>query len=157
MATKSVKEKNSGFAKVGDVSRRAILGDQYVDGMLKEKNSFDHEWQEYLNNQLWGRTWARGILSHQQLSLINLSMLAGLGRMEEFELHFRIALTRTKVPLIQVREILLHIGMYCGIPIGRDAFAIARRVLKEEGIDVSQLDDISAKNSAKKLSGKKKK
>ena len=157
MATKSIQAKNSGFAKVGDVSRRAIIGDQYVDGMLKEKNSFDHEWQEYLNNQLWGRTWARGILSHQQLSLINLSMLAGLGRMEEFELHFRIALTRTKVPLIQVREILLHIGMYCGIPIGRDAFAIARRVLKEEGIDVSQLDDISAKNSAKKLSGKKKK
>ena len=157
MATKSVKVKNSGFAKVGDVSRRAIIGDQYVDGMLKEKNAFDHEWQEYLNNQLWGRTWARGILSHQQLSLINLSMLAGLGRMEEFELHFRIAITRTKVPLIQLREILLHIGMYCGIPIGRDAFAIARRVLKEEGIDVSHLDDVSAKNSAKKLSGKKKK
>jgi len=157
MATKSVMTKNIGFTKVGDISRRAIIGDQYVDSMLKEKNAFDHEWQEYLNNQLWGRTWARGILSHQQLSLINLSMLAGLGRMEEFELHFRIALTRTKVPLIQLREILLHIGMYCGIPIGRDAFAIARRVLKEEGIDVSHLDDVSAKKSAKKLSGKKKK
>ena len=157
MATKSVMTKNIGFTKVGDISRRAIIGDQYVDGMLKEKNAFDHEWQEYLNNQLWGRTWARGILGHQQLSLINLSMLAGLGRMEEFELHFRIALTRTKVPLIQLREILLHIGMYCGIPIGRDAFAIARRVLKEEGIDVSHLDDVSAKKSAKKLSGKKKK
>ncbi len=153
MATKMAKEKNSGFTKVGDISRRAIIGDQYVDGMLKEKNPFDHEWQEYLNNQLWGRTWARGILSHQQLSLVNLSMLAGLGRMEEFELHFRIALTRTKVPLIQLREILLHIGMYCGVPIGRDAFAIARRVLKEERIDVSQLDDIPVKKS----SGKNKK
>ncbi len=150
MATKIAKEKNSGFTKVGDVSRRAIIGDQYVDGMLKEKNPFDHEWQEYLNNQLWGRTWARGILSHQQLSLVNLSMLAGLGRMEEFELHFRIALTRTKVPLIQLREILLHIGMYCGVPIGRDAFAIARRVLKEERVDVSQLDDISVEKSPSK-------
>jgi len=147
VATKRAKEKNSGFTKVGDISRRAIIGDQYVDGMLKEKSPFDHEWQEYLNNQLWGRTWARGILSHQQLSLVNLSMLAGLGRMEEFELHFRIALTRTKVPLIQLREILLHIGMYCGVPIGRDAFAIARRVLKEERIDVSQLDDIPVKKS----------
>ncbi len=150
MAIKIAKEKNSGFTKVGDVSRRAIIGDQYVDGMLKEKNPFDHEWQEYLNNQLWGRTWARGILSHQQLSLVNLSMLAGLGRMEEFELHFRIALTRTKVPLIQLREILLHIGMYCGVPIGRDAFAIARRVLKEERVDVSQLDDISVEKSPSK-------
>jgi 4-carboxymuconolactone decarboxylase len=150
MRTKIAKKSNAGFTTVGDVSRRAIIGDHYVDGMLKEKNAFDHEWQEYLNNQLWGRTWARGILSHQQLSLINLSMLAGLGRMEEFELHFRIALTRTKVPLIQLREILLHIGMYCGVPIGRDAFAIARRVLKEEGIDVSRLDEVPAKKTAKK-------
>ena len=150
MRTKIAKKSNAGFTTVGDVSRRAIIGDHYVDGMLKEKNAFDHEWQEYLNNQLWGRTWARGILSHQQLSLINLSMLAGLGRMEEFELHFRIALTRTKVPLIQLREILLHIGMYCGVPIGRDAFAIARRVLKEEGIDVSRLDEMPAKKTSKK-------
>jgi alkylhydroperoxidase/carboxymuconolactone decarboxylase family protein YurZ len=150
MATKSIQKKNDGFAKVGDVSRRAIIGDQYVDGMLKEKNPFDHEWQEYLNNQLWGRTWARGILSHQQLSLINLSMLAGLGRMEEFALHFRIALTRTKVPLIELREILLHIGMYCGVPIGRDAFAIARRVLKEEGVDVSRLDEAPTKRTSSK-------
>lgn len=153
MAKKIDQTLAAGFAKAGDVSRRAIIGDQYVDGMLKAKNAFDHEWQEYLNNQLWGRTWARGILSHQQLSLVNLSMLAGLGRMEEFELHFRIALTRTKVPLIQLREILLHIGMYCGVPIGRDAFAIARRVLNEEGVDVSQLDAAVEK----KLSSKKKK
>ena len=152
MATKTSKKNVSGFEKVGDASRRTIVGDQYVDAMLKEKNAFDHEWQTYLNNQLWARTWARGVLSHQQLSLVNLSMLAGLGRMEEFELHFRIAVTRTKVPLIQLREILLHIGMYCGIPIGRDAFAIARRVLKEERIDVSQLDEVSTK----KVSNKKK-
>ena len=150
MATKIDQKQDAGFTEAGDVSRRAIIGDQYVDGMLKAKNAFDHEWQEYLNNQLWGRTWARGILSHQQLSLVNLSMLAGLGRMEEFELHFRIALTRTKVPLIQLREILLHIGMYCGVPIGRDAFAIARRVLKEEGVDVSQLETIPAKKSSSK-------
>ena len=150
MATKIDRAQAAGFAKAGDVSRRAIIGDQYVDGMLKAKNAFDHEWQEYLNNQLWGRTWARGILSHQQLSLVNLSMLAGLGRMEEFELHFRIALTRTKVPLIQLREILLHIGMYCGVPIGRDAFAIARRVLKEEGVDVSQLETAAKKKSSSK-------
>jgi 4-carboxymuconolactone decarboxylase len=150
MAKKIDQAQATGFAKAGDVSRRAIIGDQYVDGMLKAKNAFDHEWQEYLNNQLWGRTWARGILSHQQLSLVNLAMLAGLGRMEEFELHFRIALTRTKVPLIELREILLHIGMYCGVPIGRDAFAIARRVLQEEGVDVSQLEAVPAKKSSSK-------
>ncbi|MCC7225581.1 MAG: carboxymuconolactone decarboxylase family protein [Burkholderiaceae bacterium] len=130
-----------GFTVTGDQSRRAIIGDAYVDGMLGKINAFDHEWQHYLNDQLWGRTWARGILQHQQLSLINLAMLAGMGRMEEFELHFRIALLRTKVPLIQLREVLLHIGLYCGVPIGRDCFAIARHVLEEENIDLSVLDE----------------
>ncbi|MDR2839472.1 MAG: carboxymuconolactone decarboxylase family protein [Azonexus sp.] len=108
--------------------------------MLGQMDAFDREWNTYCTNQLWGRTWRRGILEHKQLSLLTMGMLAGLGRMEEFELHFRIALKRTGVPLIQLREVLLHIGMYCGIPIARDAFVIARRVLKEEGVDVSQLD-----------------
>lgn len=134
-----------GFSLIGDKTRRAIIGDEYVDPMLAAKNAFDHEWQQYVNDQLWARTWARGIISHQQLSLVNLAMLAGLGRMEEFELHFRIALKRTRVPLIQLREILLHIGLYCGVPIGRDCFAIARKVLKEENVDVSILDKEDAK------------
>lgn len=120
--------------------RRALLGDQVVEDMLKAETAFDHEYQLFVTNQLFARTWRRGILEHRQLSLINLGMLAGLGRMDEFELHFRVALTRTKVSLIQLREVLLHIGMYCGIPIARDAFAIARRILREEGTDLSVLD-----------------
>ena len=129
-----------GFSQIGDASRRRIIGDEYVDPMLASLNEFDREWQCYVNNELWGRTWSRGIIADQQFSLINLAMLAGLGRMEEFELHFRIALNRTKVPLVQLREILLHISMYCGVPIGRDCFAIARKVLKEENVDLSSLD-----------------
>ncbi len=140
MNTKLPTDSNTPFSPEGEASRRAIVGDEYVDQMLAQKNAFDQEWQAYLTNQLWGRTWARGILEHRQLSLINLGMLAGAGRMDEFEMHFRIALTRTKVPLIQLREVLLHIGMYCGVPIARDAFAIARRVLRELGTDLSVLD-----------------
>ncbi len=131
---------HKGFSETGDKARRTIIGDEYVDPMLSSLTVFDEEWQRFVNNELWGRTWARGILEHRQLSLVNLAMLAGLGRMEEFELHFRIALNRTKVPLIQLREILMHITLYCGVPIGRDCFAIARRVLKEENVDLSVLD-----------------
>lgn len=125
----------------GVAVRRHLLGDEYFENSIKNQTAFDSEWQAFVTNQVFGRTWARGILEHQQLSLINLAMLAGLGRLEEFELHFRIALNRTKVPLIQLREILLHITMYCGVPIGRDCFAIARRVLKEENIDLSVLEE----------------
>ncbi|WP_459617028.1 carboxymuconolactone decarboxylase family protein [Bordetella sp. 2513F-2] len=131
--------KPADFSVLGDQTRRTIIGDEYVDPMLDSLTPFDYEWQRFVNNQLWGRTWARGILEHRQLSLVNLGMLAGMGRMEEFELHFRIALNRTKVPLVQLREILFHITMYCGVPIGRDCFAIARRVLKEENVDLSTL------------------
>jgi len=134
-----------GFSEVGDASRRRIIGDEYVDPMLASLNAFDREWQCYVNNELWGRTWSRGILQDQQLSLINLAMLAGLGRMEEFELHLRIALNHTKVPLIQLREVMLHIAMYCGVPIGRDCFAIARKVFQEEQVDVSVLDEAEAR------------
>lgn len=130
----------SGFWPEGEASRRKIVGDKYVDEMLAAKNAFDEEWQMYCTNQLWGRTWRRGILQHQQLSLLTMGMLAGLGRMEEFEMHFRIALKHTGVPLIQLREVLLHIGMYCGIPIARDCFVIARRILKEENVDLSELE-----------------
>ena len=125
----------------GVAVRKHLLGDEYFESSIKNQTAFDAEWQAFVTNQVFGRTWARGILEHQQLSLINLGMLAGLGRLEEFELHFRVALNRTKVPLIQLREILLHITMYCGVPIGRDCFAIARRVLKEENIDLSVLDE----------------
>lgn len=140
MDLKAPTTSKSGFSPEGEASRRAITGDEYVDAMLAAKSPFDAEWQMYCTNQLWARTWRRGVLDHRQLSLLTMGMLAGLGRMEEFEMHFRIALKRTGVPLVQLREVLLHIGMYCGIPIARDCFVIARRILKEEKVDLSVLD-----------------
>jgi len=131
---------NTGFWPEGEKTRRVIVGDAYVDNMLGQMDAFDREWNTYCTNQLWGRTWQRGILEHKQLSLLTMGMLAGQGRMEELEMHLRIALKHIGVPLVQLREVLLHIGMYCGIPIARDAFAIARRILKEEDVDLSQLD-----------------
>lgn len=128
------------FSEIGEITRRKIVGDDYVDHMIATRDSFDAEWQEYLTNQLWGRTWARGIIDHPTLSLINMAMLAGRNCLDEFEIHLRTALTVTHVPLVQIRELLLHIAMYCGAPIGRNVFLIARRVLTEYGIDTSDID-----------------
>lgn len=131
----------AGFDPRGEAVRRHLLGDETFERAVEAMTPFDREYQLFVTNQIFGRTWARGILSEQQLSLLNLGMLAGKGCMHEFEMHFRVALKVTKVPLIQLREVLLHIGMYCGIPIARDCFVIARRVLKEEGVDPSFLDE----------------
>ena len=128
------------FSKLGEETRRRIVGDAFVDRMLAGRDSFDAEWQLYVTNQLWGRTWARGIIDQRTLSMINMAMLAGRNCMDEFEIHLRTALTVTKVPLVQIRELLLHIAVYCGAPIGHKAFGIARRVLTEYGIDTTDID-----------------
>jgi alkylhydroperoxidase/carboxymuconolactone decarboxylase family protein YurZ len=127
------------LSPLGDATRRKILGDEHVDSLMDKASEFDYAWHQYVTNINWGGTWSRGILPQQQLSLINLAMLAGAGQMTEFERHFRIALKTTRVPLEQLRELLLHIGQYCGIPTGAEIFLIARRVMEQEGIDRNQL------------------
>jgi 4-carboxymuconolactone decarboxylase len=130
------------MSSVGTETRRKILGDDWVDTNRQNVTEFDRAWQMYVTNINWAGTWSRNIIPQQQLSLINLAMLAASGQMHEFEHHFRNALLRTKVPLEQLRELLLHIAQYCGIPTGTDMFRIARRVLAEEGIDVSSIQPL---------------
>ncbi len=142
--TKETKTSALGFDPSGEATRRRLLGDETFDKALAAMTPFDREYQLFVTNQIFGRTWSRGILSQQQLSLLNLGMLAGKSCMEEFALHFRVALKVTGVPLVQLREALLHIGLYCGIPVARECFLIARRVLAEEGIDPSVLDEEDA-------------
>lgn len=130
------------FSTVGDQTRREVLGNEHVDSLMESRTNFDEPWFQYVTNINWGGTWARGILSKQQLSLVNLAMLAGAGQMIEFERHFRIALVTNKVPLVQLRELLLHIGQYCGIPTGAEIFLIARRVMNNEGMDPGAMEPL---------------
>lgn len=118
----------------GLAMRREVLGKSYVDAALERATPFEAEFQEMVTEYCWGSTWARGVLDKQQRSILNLGMLAALGRMHEFELHFRAALVNNKVPLSHLKEVLLQIAVYCGIPAGVEAFRVARKVLAEEGI-----------------------
>ncbi len=128
------------FDPAGAASRRTILGNAHVDKLQGQTSGFDHAWNMYVTNTSWAGTWNRGIIDRPTLSLVSLAMLAGAGQMEEFERHVRNALLRTHVPLVQLREVLLHIGHYCGIPTGAACFAITRRVMREEGISVNDED-----------------
>jgi len=122
------------FDPAGCAARRDVLGNDHVDTLAGQMTEFDRAWNMYVTNVSWAGTWARGIIDRPTLSLVSLAMLAGAGQMEEFERHVRNALLRTGVPLPQLREVLLHIGHYCGIPTGAACFAIVRRVMREEGI-----------------------
>ncbi|HEY9453428.1 MAG TPA: carboxymuconolactone decarboxylase family protein, partial [Bradyrhizobium sp.] len=68
-------------------------------------------------------------------------------RSNEFEIHFRAALLRNKVPLDELREVLVQIGVYCGIPAAVESFGIAKRVLAEEKIDLSSLQRVTEKKT----------
>ncbi|MFO1350680.1 MAG: carboxymuconolactone decarboxylase family protein [Gammaproteobacteria bacterium] len=113
--------------------RKDVLGAEYVDKALAGADEFNHEFQKLVTEYCWGAVWGNAGLSKQQRSLNNLCMLAALNRGHEFKLHFRGAL-RNGCTLEQLRETLMQIAIYCGIPAGVEAFRLAREVLKEEGV-----------------------
>lgn len=110
--------------------RKEVLGDEYVDRAMADVDDFNRDFQTLLNEYCWGGVWAREGLSRKQRSLNNLCMLAALGRSEEFALHFRGAL-RNGCTREELRETLLQIAVYCGMPAAVESFRIARRVLAE--------------------------
>ena len=114
--------------------RKGVLGEAYVDASLNKSDDFNRDFQNMVTEYCWGGTWGRGVLSKRDRSMLNLAMLAGLNRQHEFKLHFKGAITNG-LTLQELREILIQIAVYCGIPAGVEAFRVARQVLEEEGID----------------------
>jgi len=120
--------------------RKEVPGEAYVDAALNKADDFNRDFQDMVTEYCWGGTWGRGVLTKQQRSILNLGMLAALNRPQEFKLHFRGAITNG-VSLEELREILIQIAVYCGIPAGIEAFRLAREVFADLGIDVSKMDE----------------
>lgn len=119
--------------ETGLSARRKVLGDDYVDRALAGADSFNAEFQQLVTEYCWGTVWGRTTLTDKQRSLNNLSMMAALNRAEEFKLHLRGAL-RNGCSLDEIKDTLLQVAVYCGIPAGVEAFRLARQVLDAEGI-----------------------
>jgi 4-carboxymuconolactone decarboxylase len=117
--------------ELGMKIRRQVLGDEYVDRAMASADEFSADFQRIVTEYCWGGTWGRPGLSLKQRSLNNLCMLAALNRGQEFETHFRGAM-RNGCTTDELRETLIQIATYCGIPAGVEAFRIARKVLAEE-------------------------
>ena len=112
--------------------RRKVLGDDYVDNALKNVDDFNQDFQRLVTEYCWGASWGSEGLSHRQRSLNVLCLLAALNRPHEFEIHFRGAL-RNGCSIDELRETLIQIAIYAGIPAGVEAFRIGRKVLAEVG------------------------
>ena len=112
-------------------ARREVLGDEYVDRSMKNADAFNKPFQEVVSEYCWGLCWTDETLTRRERSILNLGMIAALGKMEEFELHFRGALRNGLTP-DELRSVLTQIAVYCGIPVGVDCFRTARKVLSEQ-------------------------
>jgi 4-carboxymuconolactone decarboxylase len=112
--------------------RREVLGAEYVDASLKAANEFMMAFQEITTAWCWGYAWARPTLGRRTRSMLNLAMLTALGKPAELRLHVRGALANG-VTADEIKEILVHATVYCGIPAGLEAFKAANEVLLSAG------------------------
>lgn len=112
--------------------RREVLGDAHVDRAIERTSELTAPFQEFITRYAWGSVWSRPGLDRATRSAITLAVLAALGRENEIEMHIRGAL-RNGLTEAQIGEVLLHTAVYAGVPAANAAFAIAQRVLEEEG------------------------
>jgi 4-carboxymuconolactone decarboxylase len=119
--------------EAGMEARTRVLGEEYVTRAFATADSFNLQFQELVTEYCWGEIWGRTVLTDKQRSLNNLCILAALNRAQEFKSHFRGAL-RNGASLDELRDTLMQIAVYAGIPAGVEAFRLGREVLEAEGI-----------------------
>ena len=117
--------------KKGMAMRRQVLGDAYVDKATSNIDDFNRDFQRIVTEYCWGEVWTRQVLTNKQRSLNNLCIIATLNRAAEFEILVRGALRNGCTPE-EIRDTLIQVAVYAGIPAGVEAFRIARKVLMEE-------------------------
>jgi 4-carboxymuconolactone decarboxylase len=110
--------------------RREVLGDEHVDRSIARTSDFTAEFQDLITRYAWGEVWTRPGLDRRTRSCLTLVALVALGRMEELELHVRGAL-RVGLTPDEIKEVLLHCAVYCGVPAANSAFAVAQRVIED--------------------------
>lgn len=115
--------------QAGLATRRAVLGDKYVQGALDKATDFTAPLQELVTRHAWGNTWQRDGIDLKTRSIVTVAMLVALGRMHELKIHVRGALNNGVTPQ-ELQEIFMHASVYCGFPAAVDAFRTASEVIE---------------------------
>ena len=110
--------------------RKDVLGKEFVEKSFESADDFNMPMQELTTEYCWGYVWGRDGLSRKTRSMLNLAMLSALNRPHELKMHIKGALTNG-VTKDEIREVLLQVAIYCGIPAGVDSFRIARETFAE--------------------------
>ena len=114
----------------GMSTRREVLGDEHVNRAIERTTDFTADFQDLITRYAWGEIWARPGLDRRTRSCITLTALVALGREEELAMHVRAALRIGLTP-DEIKEVLLHSAVYCGVPAANGAFVVAQKVLDE--------------------------
>jgi 4-carboxymuconolactone decarboxylase len=113
--------------------RKSVLGAEFVDKAIGGADDFNRPLQELVTEYCWGAVWGRDTLDKRTRSMLNLAMLSALNRPHELKMHVKGAL-RNGVTKEEIREVLLQVTIYAGVPAGVDSFRVARQALQEMGV-----------------------
>jgi 4-carboxymuconolactone decarboxylase len=122
---------NQDGRELGMRTRRAVLGDDHVDRAIRNTTKLDAPFQDYITRAAWADVWARPGLARSTRSLVTIALLAALGHERELDSHLRAA-GRSGATPEEIAEVLMHVGLYAGVPAANTAFAALKRVLGED-------------------------
>ncbi|WP_295806096.1 4-carboxymuconolactone decarboxylase [uncultured Nitratireductor sp.] len=123
-------DKKSQRYEQGMKTRRAILGDDWVDGAEARKTVFDAPFQELITEAAWGHVWSRSQWTPRERSMVTIALLAALGQDEELAMHVR-ATANTGASAEDLREAMLHVAIYAGVPAANHAIKIVKQTLAD--------------------------
>jgi 4-carboxymuconolactone decarboxylase len=126
----SATEVKSPRLRQGETTRRAVLGDEHVGRAEAATTEFDAPFQTLITEAAWGNLWSRDEWSKRERSIVTIALLAALGHYDEMAMHIR-ATVRTGATAADVREALLHVAIYAGVPTGNTAFRVAKQVFAD--------------------------
>jgi 4-carboxymuconolactone decarboxylase len=122
-------DKNPRLA-TGMATRRSVLGDAHVERANAATTPFDEPFQTFITEGAWGSVWSRPHLTKRERSIVTLALLAALGHDEEVAMHTRATLNTGATPE-DIREALLHVAVYAGVPAANQAFKIVKKTYAE--------------------------
>jgi 4-carboxymuconolactone decarboxylase len=128
--------------QAGMAVRREVLGDAHVDRAVDRTTEFTRPFQEYITEAAWGGVWTRPGLDRRTRSCVTLAVLTALHCHEELAMHVRAA-RNNGLTAEEIGEVLLHTGVYAGVPAANMAFAVAQKTLAELGEPLAAKPDES--------------
>jgi 4-carboxymuconolactone decarboxylase len=110
--------------------RHHMFGAAGAEERVQGASEFMRPFEDVVTRYCFGETWSRPQLDLRTRSLITLAALTALSKPNQIKVHVRGALANGVTPE-EIREVLLHVAVYAGIPAGVEAFTAADEVLKQ--------------------------